>query len=918
MMAGSSPMSAHDGYARRLALPWLALFLGVLFWLRPASYLAGQFAEAQQDLEFRRHLRQGIEQMRSYLMDSAAAEFAACARMRPEDPELLFHLARLRLYNPKSTSDLTAALEILHKALAAKPASMKMRRLAFEIEMAMSHFGAAFAHQKAIEASYGQLGAVENDAYLRVIQQRDSGELDMPLFDPAAPCAADYAELGRAMQQLLREGEYAPSQAVPVLERLLQKHPDLLMVRIQYVRRLIFEQVRVNFSDRPDVPLMSSRLIFGYAEAHLGKIFDMVAPSSAIAVQSAIWRVALSLKMGDFDQTVSLTDAILSWPAVPLDYRRTLTAQKGLARLRQKRYAEAIELLESSLEGSDRVNALLMTSMPRPISRKTDIFESGTMLTPDDLSNLWLLHVAYEAAGTPRAKRVREFPFRKDLPMKGYATPMLFEDIAPKLGIDKLNGLGPCAWADFDRDGDYDLYSGGMETFGTLFRNDGSRFSDATRAAGLFHAQSGFSSTFADYDTDGWRDLYIGRDGWNGPAPNSLYRNNGNGTFTDVTHKAGVGHPGATFLHCWLDYDRDGRLDLYLCNGITGSGDTNTLYRNNGDGTFTDVTARAGLQEAKGIKTIAAAVGDYDRDGWPDIFVSGYMHANRLYHNRRDGTFREVAKAAGVDGSDHISTGYTSFFMDYNNDGYPDILPTSLAPWPDTQLFLSSYWSLAPAHFQKAIRDNSPRLYRNNGNGTFTDVSEEAGLVFPLGTMGAGVADLDNDGYLDIYFATGDPKLERLEPDRFLHNNGDGTFTDLTFAVGLGNIGKGHGITFIDWDGDGDLEIYAQEGGGRSWRSLAQRLLPQPADDAQSLAPRRTGGRQEQPGRSQHGAAAEGRRHDAHARGPGQRGFRLHQRPNGLLRPGEGFENRAPRGTLAERGRAGLRRRSRRPENLHP
>jgi len=567
----------------------------------------------------------------------------------------------------------------------------------------------------------------------------------------------------------------------------------------------------VNFSDRADLPLMSSKLIYDYAQTHLERLFDQVAPSSPVAIQASLWHVSLAMKMGDFDLAVSLSDGILEWPALPEDFRRNALAQKGFIRYRQQRYADADQLLRGSLEKNGAPAPSERMLAPEATAVK-DIFESGPTV-PDDLARLWLLHVVYEAAGTKPTDREPDFPLRKDLPLKGHRTPLIFEDIAPQLRINKLDGLGPSAWADIDHDGDQDLFVSGLESYGVLLRNDGTAFTDISRQAGLFQVQSGFSSTFADYDNDGWADLYVGRDGWNGPAPNALYRNSGNGTFADVTAQAGVGHPGSTFVHVWLDFDRDGLLDLYLAQGITGSGDTNALYRNTGRGAFTDVTARAGLQEPRGTRTIGVAVGDYDNDGWPDLFVSGYMTTNRLYRNKGDGTFEEVAKRAGVLGADHISTGYVAFFFDYNNDTYPDILRTSLAPWPDTLLSLSTYWTSLPARQRELILRNGPKLYRNNKDGTFAEVSVAAGLGFPLGVMGAGVADLDNDGFLDIYFGTGDPKLERLEPDRFFRNNGNGTFSDLTFAAGLGNLGKGHGVTFVDIDGDGDLEIYAQEGG---------------------------------------------------------------------------------------------------------
>ncbi|MBM3791487.1 MAG: VCBS repeat-containing protein, partial [Acidobacteria bacterium] len=766
----------------------------------------------QGEAEFRRHLRQGVEQLRRYLVESAAAELAACAKLRPDDPELLFHQARLVLFSPAGEADLQRALSLLDRAAARDPGSMKIHRLAMEVRMELARFSEAYSHKRAIDGKFGAIGEMESQSYLNFMRRDpQSGSMHMPPADPKSPGAADYVELSRALAQLEREGSYAPSRSVPVLERLMQKYPDLLMARILYAQKLIFEQVRVNFSDRPDLPLMSSKLIFDYAQSHLERIFDQVAPSSQVAVQASLWHVSLAMKMGDFDLAVNLIDGIFGWPQLPEGFRRDMVAQKGLARYKQGQLGEAIGLFRDSLAGED-MSALDAARLGAGAPIR-DIFEQDGPERANALAKLWTLHVIYDAARTPAADRRPDFPFRKDLPLSGFKTPMRFEDIAPLLRVDKLDGLGPSAWADIDHDGDQDLYVSGMESYGVLLRNDLGVFTDVSQTAGLFHVQSGFSSTFADFDNDGWRDLYIGRDGWNGPARNALMRNNGRSAFVDVTEKAGVGHPGSTFVHVWLDYDRDGWLDLYLANGITGSGDTNALYRNNGNGTFSDVTSRSGLLEPRGTRTIGVCAGDYDRDGWPDLFVSGYMTLNRLYRNRGNGTFEEVANRAGVDGADHISTGYVSFFFDYNNDTHLDILRTSLAPWPDTLLSLSSQWPSVPAQYRQAMLRNAPKLYRGNGNGTFTEVSAAAGLDYPLGVMGTGVADLDNDGFLDIYFGTGDPKLERLEPDRFFRNNGDGTFTDLTFATGLGNVGKGHGVTFVDLDGDGDLEIYAQEGG---------------------------------------------------------------------------------------------------------
>jgi tetratricopeptide (TPR) repeat protein len=745
-----------------------------------------QFADA----EFSRRLRLGTGQLRRLLPDSARAEFERCAAIRADDPELLFQLARLELM-PGGAGP-AAATALLERAVEQKPDSVKTRRLLHEIELRKSE-PPSLDHRAAIERAYGQLGLFEmasHSAYLA--GEREKGSfLRFVQERPGMAYVKEYTSLKTALLQLNRHGAYAPSEAVPVIERSLREFPDLAAIRMYYAKMLVLGEVRVNYSDRPDLPAMSSDLIFDMAQLHFEQVFDQIDPRSPMALETFRMLGYIALLMGDYDDAMTYLDILEMRSGALRDkkpFRRFLNGRRGLIRYKQNRFDEAIDLLELAVDGMDPA-------------------------APEALSSRWVLHLAYEAAGTPPARRRAGLDLRRDLLGGPGSTVFDFEDVAPQWGIDKRDGAGPSAWGDYDGDGDHDLFTTGADSYGALYRNDGESFTDVSREAGLFHTESGFSSTFVDYDGDGWPDLHIGRDGWSGPMRNSLYRNNGDGTFTDVTERAGIGNPGSAFVCAWSDVDRDGDVDLMVANGITGGGDTNALYRNNGDGTFTDVTEQAGLAEPPGTRTIGLAFGDYDQDGWPDLFVSGWGTLNRLYRNKGDGTFEEVAEQAGVKEEQAISTGYVTFFADFDNDLDLDILRTSMAPWTDTLLGMSDHFDSLPAKVRRAMLRNCAKLYRNDGDGTFTEVGEQAGFVYPIGIMGTGVADLDNDGYLDVYFATGDPRFERMEADRFWHNNGDLTFTDVTFAAGLGNVGKGHGVTFIDIDGDGDLEIYAPEGG---------------------------------------------------------------------------------------------------------
>jgi tetratricopeptide (TPR) repeat protein len=423
----------------------------------------------------------------------------------------------------------------------------------------------------------------------------------------------------------------------------------------------------------------------------------------------------------------------------------------------------------------------------------------------------WLFTLSLDQMKEPRPPLPESALFPMETFGAGMANPPLlaFEDIAPKLGIHHLNGNGTAAWGDIDGDGRPDLIVSGSGVFIRVYRNEGDRFTEVTEAVGLGHVPSGYSLNLIDYDNDGWPDLFISLNGWSGPMKDLVFHND-RGKFTNVSAKSGADDPGSGFVALWGDLDNDGWLDLVVANGVLHEGSVTQIYRNNRDGTFTNVTRAAGLNEPPDYGAIGIALGDYDKDGRLDLLINGRDSApNRLYHNDGNWHFTEVAAKAGVVQPPH--NGFVCFFLDYNNDGWPDILTTSLAPWEATVEGLKKGY--APTN-TRSVHPDSSRLFRNNGNGTFTDVTFASKLYYPTGTMGAGVADLDNDGYLDIYLGTGDPQISRLEPNRFFHNNGDGTFSDLTNFVGFARPGnKGHGVAFVDIDDDGALDVFAQLGG---------------------------------------------------------------------------------------------------------
>jgi len=572
-------------------------------------------------------------------------------------------------------------------------------------------------------------------------------------------------------------GTFKPLKMIELYESLLKRFPDRFDLRLSFAQTIFSGEVRLPRAGDAKRVYQDSAWAMDLARFHLEKVIDQAPRDSDNAIEARTWLGEVQYRMGEWDACVATFQHLLTgYPGRGLDLAPAWTTI-GHCYWRKKDFKSAVDAFRKAYDLSPTV------------VRQYD------------------LKLAYDGlGGYPRELPEKyRFTLREESYDRAHPPYLKFTDIAPELHINKYAGAGPCGWADYNGDGRMDLVACGCDNYCTLYRATASGFVDATLEAKLGRLEPGFGAAWGDYDNDGDPDLYIARNGWNGPAANSLLRNNGDGTFTDVGAAAGVADPGSSFHAQWLDYNRDGWLDLVVSNGVYVDGSTNQLYRNNADGTFTNATEAAGMAEKPWYGTIGVAIGDYDGDGWPDIFYHGRMTANRLYHNNHDGTFTDIATRAGVSGPG-VQNGYIALAVDVDSDGDLDIWTGSLAPWEEV---VAGY----RADFKSGSLNDIPRLYRNKGDGTFDDVSVAAGFKYPLGIMAASLADLDNDGYPDLYMGTGNPELRRLEGNRFYWNRGGQSFEDLTRFAGLGRLGKGHGITFYDWDGDGDLDMFAEFGG---------------------------------------------------------------------------------------------------------
>ena len=531
----------------------------------------------------------------------------------------------------------------------------------------------------------------------------------------------------------------------------------------------------------------------GKAKARLEARYARLRPDAVPAGSDAYQAIALyrdfafvALYEGDHDAAASWLGKSLEMarrPAMPAEIRAHVMALLGINALRRGEEDNCIGCVGPSSCIYPIDHSALHTQQAG--SREAVRWFSAYLDEwPGDLRVRWLLNIAAMTLGeypelVPPRFLIPIGPFRSKIDVGR------FDNIALRAGLTSRGPdlAGGCIFDDFTGDGRPDLFTTTFDVHhgASLYVNRGDgTFEDRSVAAGLSDQVYSLNAVRADYDNDGWPDVLLLRGAWVRPAPMTLLRNKGNGVFDDVTIESGLGESIATESAAWGDYDNDGRLDLFVCGeyvpqpdgsaaALTGEPDPRNrcrLYHNAGSGKFVDVAKEAGVLNERWAK--GAAWGDYDNDGQTDLFVSNMDGPPRLYRNIGNGQFQDVAPSLGIFGPPH---GFPCMFLDYDNDGWLDILVadygSSLAEFAADQLQILKH------------SDNHAHLYHNLGPAGFHEVSQEVGLAHPLATMSVNAGDIDNDGFLDLYFGTGWMNLSGLVPNVMYLNAGN-KFVDVT------------------------------------------------------------------------------------------------------------------------------------------
>jgi hypothetical protein len=531
------------------------------------------------------------------------------------------------------------------------------------------------------------------------------------------------------------------------------------------------------------------------------------------------WQGRLAEAIGHFEQArriiASATDVGAEDADIALQFEQAL----GVARLHKAQMDNGVfhKPGDRCLFGAHGLRPL---ADPGESAKAVDHFLAYLARKPAELEVRWSLNLAYMLLGgypaqVPAAQLIAPASFAAGGDMGR------FVDVAPDAGLVSFSMAGGLIVDDFDNDGRFDLVTSSMDACGAMrlfMRTPEGPFVERGVAAGLGDQLGGLNTMQTDYDNDGCLDILLLRGGWDAPQRKSLLKNSCKGTFTDVTVASGLGRPAtSTQTAVWTDIDRDGFLDLFVGNENTAA----QLFLNQRDGTFTDIAQTAGVARTAFTKAVAA--GDYDNDGWPDLYVSNFNGRNFLYRNRGDRTFVETADTAGVPGP---GKGFGAWFFDYDNDGWQDLFATSYFTSVDEAV---RTWLRLPHAAQ------SLKLYRNLRNGRFEDVTTQAGLDKVLMPMGSNFGDIDNDGWLDIFLGMGNPSYASTLPSVLLRNDEGRRFVDVTAAAGTGELHKGHGVAFADLDNDGDEEIAFEIGGATPGDAHALRLFENPGHGRASI-----------------------------------------------------------------------------------
>ena len=451
------------------------------------------------------------------------------------------------------------------------------------------------------------------------------------------------------------------------------------------------------------------------------------------------------------------------------------------------------------------------------------IYHKLLTINPNEYVYRWLLNLAYMIKGEYPDGVPSKWLIPQLMPSDSISFPE-FPEIAIETGLDHISLAGGSIVEDFNQDGFYDIIasSWGVDNQIQYFKNSGDgRFVNLTKNANLMDITGGLNIVHGDYNNDGLADLFILRGGWfgeDGQHPNSLLKNNGDDSFTDVTIAANIYSERPTQTASWGDFNNDGWIDIFVGNeSAEGTYYPSELFRNNGDGTFTEIAQSVGLNIIGFVK--GAVWGDINNDGLLDLYVSRLGESNLLFENsgpEKNWLFKEIASQAGV--TEPLNS-FPVWFWDYNNDGWEDIWVSG---------YEASSGDVAMDYLGLKHSGESPRLYQNNKDGTFIDVTKQTNMDHPLLTMGSNFGDLNHDGFLDFYAGTGDPDYRSIQPNRMFLNKNGLSFDDVTFQGRFGHLQKGHGVSFADLDKDGDQDVHAVMGGAYEGSAYQNVLFENP------------------------------------------------------------------------------------------